>query len=550
MNNNVPKLVLAISFYLFSPFFKLSLSAQNWQQVTKVVASDRTISDLFGRSVAISGDYAVVGTIKSTQGYAGSAYIFKRNGTTWTQEAKIVASDRGTGDNFGSSVAINGDYVVIGAYQDGEDTGGFNGMINAGSVYIFKRNGTDWTQEAKIVALDRHEGDAFGISVSISGDYVVVGAFGKSTNTSVSSGSAYIFKRNGTMWAQEAKIVASDLISNDNFGISVSISGDYAVVGARYEDEDASGGNPIGQAGSAYIFKRNGTTWTQEAKIVASDRGAEDYFGSNVAIDGDYIVVSTPLEDEDANGNNTLISSGSAYIFKRNGTTWTQEAKIVASDRSAGDNFGISVSISGDYIIVGANAESEDAIGGNTLGDAGSAYIFTRSLIVPVELTDFKGRNTEGGNLLTWTTVSEINSHHFDIERSSDGQRWSKLGFLGAKNKPSDYQYIDQNPILNEVNYYRLCSVDIDGKKEFSKIVSVKMNEVRSPIKIYPSVTEGVIQIETALNIQQVWVSNASGQIVLTSTQSSLNLGSFPTGVYVVTVKGGDSIFSETVFKQ
>ena len=170
--------------------------------------------------------------------------------------------------------------------------------------------------------------------------------------------------------------------------------------------------------------------------------------------------------------------------------------------------------------------------------------------VVPVELITFTAKPTNNKVQLDWKTAAELNTLGYDIERSTDGQTWSKLGFVGAKNLPSEYQYFDQNPKLNEVNYYRLCTVDIDGKKEFSKIVSVKMNEVRSPIKIYPSVTEGVIQIETTLNIQQVWVSNASGQIVLTSTQSSLNLGSFPTGVYVVTVKGGDSIFSETVFKQ
>lgn len=169
---------------------------------------------------------------------------------------------------------------------------------------------------------------------------------------------------------------------------------------------------------------------------------------------------------------------------------------------------------------------------------------------LPVELLTFTAKPNNNKVQLDWKTATELNTLGFDIERSTDGQTWSKLGFVGAKNLPSEYQYFDQNPKLNEVNYYRLCTVDIDGKKEFSKIVGVKMNEVRTPIKIYPSVTEGVIQIETTLNIQQVWVSNANGQIVLTSTESSLNLRPFPTGVYVVTVKGNDSIFSETIFKQ
>lgn len=169
---------------------------------------------------------------------------------------------------------------------------------------------------------------------------------------------------------------------------------------------------------------------------------------------------------------------------------------------------------------------------------------------VPIRLLTFTGKPLNNQTQLDWQTETEINASRIDIDRSTDGQTWTKLGSVNAKNQPSNYQYIDQNPKPTEVNYYRLCMVDIDGKKEFSKIVSVKMSEARSPIKIYPSITEGSILIETALNIQQVWVSDASGQIVLISTQSTLNLGTFPTGIYMVTVKADNSIFSETVFKK
>ena len=172
------------------------------------------------------------------------------------------------------------------------------------------------------------------------------------------------------------------------------------------------------------------------------------------------------------------------------------------------------------------------------------------SPLLPVQLLTFTAKLTNNKVQLDWKTATELNTLGFDIERSVDGQTFSKVGFIGAKNQPSEYQYFDQSPKLNEVNYYRLCTIDIDSKKEFSKIVSVKMNEVRSPIKIYPSVTDGIIQIETTLGIDQVWVSNISGQILLTSTQTSFNIGSFPTGIYLVTVKGVGVIFSETVFKK
>ncbi len=368
------------------------VQAQNWDQIIKSVASDRAADDNFGYSVAISGDYAIVGAYLEDEdaaggaplSAAGSAYIFKRTGTTWAQEAKIVASDRAADDNFGTSVAISGDYAIVGAYNEDENAAGGATASAAGSAYVFKRTGTTWAQEAKIVASDRAADDNFGISVAISGDYVLVGALFEDENaaggaTAGNAGSAYVFKRTGTTWAQEAKIVASDRATNDYFGRSVAISGDYAIVGAYNKNEDAAGGATASAAGSAYVFKRTGTTWAQEAKIVASDRATNDNFGVSVAISGDYAIVGAFREDENAAGGATELAAGSAYIFKRTVTTWAQEAKIVASDRASADNFGFSVAISGDYVAVGAYLEDENATGGATASNAGSAYVFKRT---------------------------------------------------------------------------------------------------------------------------------------------------------------------------
>ena len=149
--------------------------------------------------------------------------------------------------------------------------------------------------------------------------------------------------------------------------------------GLTSEDEDASGANTQYWAGSAYIFERDGSgNWTQAQKLTASDRAASDWFGWSVSISGDYAIVGANAEDEDASGANTQNNAGSAYIFERDGLgNWTQAQKLVASDRAAFDYFGISVSISGDYAIVGAYAEDEDASGANFQFDAGSAYIFS-----------------------------------------------------------------------------------------------------------------------------------------------------------------------------
>ena len=169
---------------------------------------------------------------------------------------------------------------------------------------------------------------------------------------------------------------------------------------------------------------------------------------------------------------------------------------------------------------------------------------------VPVELVAFSAKPINQKVELNWKTATEINTLGYDIERSTDGQTWKILGFVGAKNRPSDYLYLDENPNIDTINYYRLNTLDVDGKKEYSKIISVKMNNLTSSIRIFPTNTDGLINIETTLIVQEIWVTNSIGQIVLTVNQPYINLTSLPTGIYIVTVKTTNSIVSETVFKR
>ena len=297
----------------------------------KITAADGAVGDFFGYSVSISGDYAVVGAIGDDDNgdESGSAYIFRRTGTSWAQEAKLFASDGAVNNFFGESVSISGDYAVVGAYLD-DDNGD-----ESGSAYIFKRTGTSWALDAKLLALDGAAFDNFGESVSISGDHIIVGALGDDYHGSA-SGSVYIFKNTGTSWALETKLLASDGAAFDNFGESVSISDDYAVVGAYLDDDNGD------RSGSAYIFKRTGRDWALEAKLLPLDGAAVDKFGYSVSISGDFAVVGA--------------QSGSAYVFKRSDTSWVQEAKLVPSDGAVNNSFGNSVSISGDFVVVGAQS--------------------------------------------------------------------------------------------------------------------------------------------------------------------------------------------------
>ena len=333
-------------------------SVNTWGNELKITASDGALGDIFGSAISINGDYAIVGAFGDDDNGAtsGSVYIYERtSGNTWGNELKITASDAALGDTFGSDVSINGDYAIVGKKYD-DDNG-----ANSGSVYIYERtSGNIWGNELKITASDAAPNDWFGLSVSISGDYAIVGAPYDDDNGST-SGSVYIYERtSGNIWGNELKITASDAAANDWFGSDVSINGDYAIVGARNDDDNGT------DSGSVYVYERtSGNLWGNELKITASDGSANDLFGSDVSISGDYVIVGARNDDD--NGTD----SGSVYVYERtSGNLWGNELKITASDGAANDLFGSAISISGDYAIVGARRDDDNGT------DSGSVYIY------------------------------------------------------------------------------------------------------------------------------------------------------------------------------
>ena len=268
-------------------------------------------------------------------------------------EEKLVASDGAAGDLFGYSVAVFGDLVVVGAFHDAD-----NGP-DSGSAYVFRFNGLTWAQEEKLLPNDGAEGDAFGRSVAVSDDTAVVGAF-HNDDGGPDRGSAYFFRFNGSTW-DEQKVLSSDIANRDHFGSAVAISGDVAVIGC-FLDDDVCPSEPHCNSGSAYIFRFNGSTWVEEQKLVAADGEEEDHFGQSVAISGDVVVIGALLDD-DACPADPECDSGSAYVFRFNGSSWVQEQKLVASDGAAGDLFSdVAVSVSGDTALVGASRHAGNAI--------------------------------------------------------------------------------------------------------------------------------------------------------------------------------------------
>ena len=363
----------------------------------KIWPSDGAAEDYSGYSVSISGGYAIVGAYGDDDngGDSGSAYIFERSGSSWNQVTKLTAGDGDANDRFGWSVAISGGYAIVGAFGD-DDNGG-----DSGSAYIFERSGSSWNQVAKLTAGDAAAGDWFGESVSISGNYAIVGADLDDDN-GVRSGSAYIFERSGSSWNQVAKLTAGDGDANDRFGWSVAISGGYAIVGAFGDDDNG------GDSGSAYIFERSGSSWNQVAKLTAGDGDADDWFGLSVSISGGYAIVGAYGDDD--NGGD----SGSAYIFERSGSSWNQVTKLTAGDGDANDRFGWSVAISGGYAIVGAYR-------------TGSAYIFEKSgysLVQVAELTASDGADAFGASVSISGNFAIVGAAGDDNNGSNSGSAY------------------------------------------------------------------------------------------------------------------------------
>jgi hypothetical protein len=345
-----------------------------WVQQAKLTANDGAEDDRFGSSVAILKDTIVVGAMGddiegNPSPNQGSAYVFTRTNGTWAQRRKLVVSDNFDIQNFGFSAAISGETLIIGTLED------VGGNESQGSAYIYKGREDIWELEARLVAPDAETFDRFGWSVGVSDTTVIIGAYLGDVGNQNDQGSAYIFVKNGEIWAFQAKLTAADGRQFEEFGWSVDVSGDTAIVGAR---EDEIGDFP-GQ-GSAYVFVRNGNTWTQQAKLIDEAGFPYSRFGWSVAVSGNTAAVGAMFGDVDQN----FQDEGTAYVFVRNGSTWRRRARLVAPDAQRLDGFGSSVAIGGNRIVVG----SEDGtVGPNS--DQGSAYVF--SLNVGPAPFDFDG---------------------------------------------------------------------------------------------------------------------------------------------------------------
>lgn len=369
-----------------------------WSQQAYIKASNTAAGDRFGVSVALSGDTLAVGAPGETSAAtgiggdqsdngspdAGAVYVFTRTGTDWSQQAYLKPSNSLFGSNrFGLSVALSGNTLAVGAIGDRSAATGVNGddsdtsAPGSGAVFVFVRSGSDWSQQAYIKASNTETPDQFGWSTDIDGDTLVVGAPTEdsaatgidgdgSDNSAEFSGAAYVFVRNGTDWSQQAYVKASNALADSLFGRSLALSGDTLAVGAD------------GRA-AAYVFVRDGVTWSEQAFIdgllVKMGAGAAG-FGGSVALRGDTLAVGA---DQDTN---TALFEGSVFLYQRNGTDWIEQTRLSAENAGTGDRFGFSIALSDNWLAIGAMQESSAATGidgdaqDDSAASSGAVYIF------------------------------------------------------------------------------------------------------------------------------------------------------------------------------
>lgn len=293
----------------------------------------------------------------------GAAYPLTIDPLITSQEAKLGPEFTGDGAAaalFGNGVALAGDTALVGASFDGSPARG-----SSGSVYVFVRSGMVWSVQAKLTSGDGVGNDQFGWSVALEADTALVGA--PLAHSPAGPGSAYVFVRSGSVWNQQARLTAGNGARGVGFGISLALLGDTALVGAL-GDRTAAGVS----VGSAYVFVRSGTVWSQQAKLTAGDGASGDGFGNSVALSGDIALIGAWLDDTAAGQD-----AGSAYVFVRSGTVWNQQAKVTAGDGATNDFFGKSVALSGDTALVGAvGDDSIYAPTGGSRTDHGSVYLF------------------------------------------------------------------------------------------------------------------------------------------------------------------------------
>ncbi len=561
-----------------------------WVEHQKIVASDRSPNARFGESLSFSGNRLVVGARleefdengENNLQYAGAAYVFELIDGVWTEQQKLVASDRSIQAWFGFSVAIDGENLLVAAPGEDYDELGNNAINAAGAVYSYKEIDGVWQEVQKIVASDREYGASFGWSVGLDGNYFAAGAIGEDddengNNPVGGAGATYVFELTDGLWSEHSRIVAPERALNDNFGHAVAISGERIVVGAHNEDEDESDANYQGNAGSAYVIQLLGDEWVLQQKIVASDRDINDLFAYDVDIDGSNIVIGAYHENEGLGVIPDFFSAGSAYVFSQVDGVWSETQKIVASDRSPEDWFAQNVAISDGFLIVGANNEDDDVNGENPLEKAGSAYVYEFGFLCTEIPSAFNVEVCDEYIVPSGDEVYIISGIYMDTIPSLVNGCDSVMTIdvtvnvvdisvsvsdpvITANLEGAEYQWLDcddafteiegatEQSFTSEVNgnfSVEITSSGCTGVSDCVQILSTGTSEFQGAIfSIFPNPATNLLKFESKFVNGQIAVLNICGQVmfeeVLSGKSINLDVSSISNGIYFVQLIDGD----------
>ena len=520
---------------LLFAFIMLILSIDSYSQAfiqsQKIHLNIRMASDQFGKLVAMSGDYAAVYTTYDDEDEnglnhidgSGSVTVFKRdvNGN-WNFHQKIVHADRNQypafdGHAFGSGLAMQGNFLVIGAWREAYDVNGLNKMDAAGAIYVYELSNGNFVFKQKLQPSDRGIGDRFGQAIAVSGDYIVAGAIYEAhdlngANALTNAGAAYIFERdqNGT-WAQKQKVVAATRYPNDQFGAAVAISSDgYALVSAPFHDYDANEQNNVGSAGAVFIYERdqNGT-WNLLKKQTAPTREYDARFGNSLAINKKTFAIGAVFEDA-KNGNNVLKQNcGSVYLYSITNSVVSSANKYNAPDLDDGDSYGSSLGLSDDMFVIGAQGQKEDANNANTLSVAGAAYVY---------------KNDGNGNYNFFQMITPNTRYTFDLIGTNCAVSGTDMIFGAYYN---DYDLNEANS-LNDAGAAYIFKFDPQ-----TGVADLEANT----FNFYPNPAEDIITID-GIKVEALRIYNTLGEEVFVSNipSQTFDVSALQSGMYFVRV--------------
>ncbi len=503
-------------------------SLGDWRQIQKFSAWDREQFDEFGAAIIMDSNYIVIGSPKedddeiaiNTRNLAGSVYIYKRNGNNWTYQQKIVASDRDGGDNFGSSVAIWNDYIIVGAPNEDNNIAGINGFANAGSVYFFKLNNSTntWNEIQKVVPSDRAVGDNFGYEVLFANGDAIISSPGNSmldtggVNTVNNAGSVYSFRLDtANNWTEMQQFSHPDRNTNDSLGVSISAWRNELIAGSPYQDLNNQGSNTLNNSGAAYYFKQDSLLqWQFIQKVSASDRKSNSQFGKSVSIYDQSIIIGAPFEINNENDSISMTDAGAAYVFNRNGSQWIESQKLVAFDRDTSDNFGWAASTFNNKFVIGAYTKDYLPWFPQWHNEVGSIF-FMEECITP--------SITQSGLTLT----AQSSSGNFQWLNCNNGYAILPNDTLQTYTVSSNGSYA--------VEIRKNGCIDTSACLQ---VIGVGLEELQtSSISVFPNPTEEVLTINTKEQFEfRVFDIKGTLQNVKPLNKQRLDLSNLASGIY------------------